>query len=146
MTDNTKHVEEYAIRKLAILGVHGFSQPTAKREKWSTTVSSLSSDIAIEVELDWRELDVFVLVTALSDGALPYGYYVSGGKKCRIHLEKVLKGGCAISEAEIRNSLKKPPPRSKKDETTMKSRVDDYMRLLEQHISTIKEQGLRVFE
>lgn len=146
MTDKTKRVEEYAIEKLSILDAHGFSRPEADREKWSTTVSSLSSDIAIELELDWRELDVFVLVTALSDGKLPGGYYVSEGRRCRIHLENVLKDGCAISEADIRSVLKQQPPRSERDETTMKSRLDDYMRLVEQHVSVIKEQGLRVFE
>lgn len=146
MTDTTNRIEEYAIKKLSILDVHGFLRSAVKRERWSTTVSYLSSDIAIEVELDWRELDVFILVTALLDGSLPDGYYVSGGKKCRIHLEKVLKDGCAISESEIRSSLKKQPPRSERNETTMKGRVDDYVRLLERHMSKIKEQGLRLFE
>lgn len=146
MTDKTKYVEKYAIKKLSALDAHGFSLPTAKREKWSTTVSSLSSDIAIELELDWRELDVFVLVTALSDGRLPGGYYVSEGKKCRIHLEDVLKDRCGISDADIQSFLKNQPSRSERDETTMKSRLDDYMRLVEQHISVIKEHGLRVFE
>lgn len=146
MTDKTKPVERYAIKRLSILDVHGFSRPKANREKWSTTVSSLSSDIAIEIELDWRELDVFVLVTALSDGKLPGGYYVSEGKKCRIHLENVLKDGCAIGETDIRSFLRKQPPRSERDEATMETRVDDYMRLVEQHISVIKEQGLRAFE
>lgn len=146
MTNMIKHVEEYAIKKLSALDVHGFSRPIAKRKKWSTTVSSLSSDIAIELELDWRELDVFVLVTALSDGKLPGGYYVSEGRKCRIHLEDVLKNCCGVSEADIRSCLNQQSSRSERNETTMDSRLDDYMCLLEQHLSVIKERGLRVFE
>jgi len=146
MTYMNKYVERYAIKKLSILKENGFSIPTAKREKWSTTVSCLSSDIAIEIELDWRELDVYVLVTALSDGSLPGGYYISGGKKCRIHLESILKDEFGVSDADIQKYLKKQPARAEKTEATMISRLDHYVQLLRQHISIIMEYGLRLFE
>ncbi|NLN02393.1 MAG: hypothetical protein GX174_10890, partial [Lentisphaerae bacterium] len=130
MTDKTKHVEEYAIKKLLFLDAYGFERPTTNKDKWCTTISCSSVDISIEVELDWRELDVFVLLRAIQNDGFSGGYYVSGGKRCRIHLEKFLKDSCAISEDVMRSSLRKQPPRSERNETTMKSHIDDYMWLL----------------
>lgn len=146
MKDKTKRIEEYAVEGLAVLKEYGFLRPTVKKDKWSTTISSLSSDIAVEVELDWRDLDVFVLVTALSDGKLPGGYYVFNGKRCRIHLEDVLKDICGVSDVDVCNLLKKQPANSDRDEATMKSRLDFYMELLKKYISVIQQQGLRLFK
>ena len=47
--------------------------------------------IAIELELDWREFDSFFLLVKLEGGQFPQGYYVSNGKPCRYHLQKVIK-------------------------------------------------------
>lgn len=146
MTHKTRQVEAYAVEKLSALDRHGFSRPLVKRDKWSTTISSLSTEIAIELELDWRDLDVFVLVTGLSDGQLPGGYYVSNGKKCRIHLENVLKDGCGVSDADIKKSVTQQLDRCNRDEGTMERRLDEYLQLVEEHISAIQEHGLQLFE
>ena len=147
MTDKMKRLEKEAVTKLAFLSdAHGFSRLLTKRDKWTTTISALSTDIAVEIELDWRELDVFVLITALADGELPGGYYVSSGKKCRIHLENVLKDRCGVSDADLRNSVKPQVARSERDECTMERRLDEYLRLAKQHISEIRERGVRLFE
>ena len=47
--------------------------------------------IAIEIEFDFRERDIFVLFVSLAkDGSVPDGYYAANGNICRMHLEKLL--------------------------------------------------------
>lgn len=67
----------------------GFKQPAVSKEDWMTRVDYLHEDIAIELELDWRDFDIFTLIVRLENGALPNGYYVSNGKKCRKHLTNI---------------------------------------------------------
>ena len=68
---------------------HGFSQPSVSKEDWMTRVDYLHENIAVELELDWRDFDVFTLIVRLEDGELPNGYYVSNGQKCRKHLANI---------------------------------------------------------
>ena len=69
---------------------HGFSQPQMTQEKWSTTIALALTKIALEIEIDWRDFDIFLLVVRLENGAPPEGYYVSQGRPCRYHLQKVI--------------------------------------------------------
>ena len=78
MTDKTKHVEEYAIKKLLFLDAYGFERPTTNKDKWCTTISCSSVDISIEVELDWRELDVFVLLRAIQNDGFSFSKALQG--------------------------------------------------------------------
>ena len=70
---------------------HGFNDPVTVDEDWITRVDYLGDKLGLELELDWRDFAVFVLVVRLEDGKLPSGYYVSNGKKCRKHLLNVLQ-------------------------------------------------------
>ncbi len=55
----------------------------------------------VEVELDWKEEAVFVLVGELEGGEVPGGYYVDGlGRKVRWHLGVVLREGGFVQESE----------------------------------------------
>lgn len=68
------------------------SKPLINREKWSTTVSYIGENIALELEIDWRDIGFSVLVTKLINGNLPGGYYVFNGETVRIPLFKVFEG------------------------------------------------------
>ena len=83
-------IEKWATKQFAELTNHGFSEPVIKRENWNTVINWFGTDIALELELDWREFDVFLLVVKLENGQLPQGYYVSNGQPCRFHLSKVI--------------------------------------------------------
>jgi hypothetical protein len=52
----------------------GFSHPILAQNPWSTTIAYLSKEIGTEIELDWHDLDVFILVARLDEGKLPKGY------------------------------------------------------------------------
>ncbi|MEG1244009.1 MAG: hypothetical protein RSD17_04170, partial [Oscillospiraceae bacterium] len=66
-----------------------------KSDLWDFTLSYLAFDkgIAIEFEIDYRDLDLFVLITLLENGDLPKGYYMNDGKPVRVHLEKLFESG-----------------------------------------------------
>jgi hypothetical protein len=65
----------------------------------TTLVYSLGGTFA-ELELDWREQAVFVLVGRCRDGRIPDGYYVdSYGTVVRHHLGKVLDHGDPADQA-----------------------------------------------
>ena len=83
-------IKTFIADELSVLLDRGFSDPLIKDNSWVTTFDWLSDDIAIEVEVDWRDIDIFMLLVRLEDGKLPKGYYVSGGKPCRYHLQKVI--------------------------------------------------------
>jgi hypothetical protein len=71
-----------------------------------------------EVELDWRESAVFVLIGALSDGLVPDGYYVSSdGKRERWHLAEVLES-CERrdSASELRQAVSAANPQDMNDQ------------------------------
>ena len=71
-----------------------------------------------EVELDWRENAVFVLVGALSNGLVPDGYYVStDGNRARWHLAEVLES-CERrdSASELRRAVSAADPQEMNDQ------------------------------
>jgi hypothetical protein len=91
---------------------HGFAQPAISREEWMTRVDYLHKDIGIEIELDWRDFDIFTLIVRLENGNLPSGYYVANGKKCRKHLANICK------------EQRWPNPSSKFDQSTKRTESD----------------------
>lgn len=69
----------------------GFANPIVKTDTLVSKVTYLRNDIGIEIELDFRDLDVFTLIVKVSNGELIKGYYVSNvGERIRIHLEEVI--------------------------------------------------------
>ena len=65
--------------------------------------------VFVEVELDWREGAVFVLVGELVEGQVPDGYYVdSSGRKSRWHLGPVLENGGRDGSARRLRLVSKP--------------------------------------
>lgn len=81
---------EKIIDLLKSLYSYGFSKPIVSQDDWSTSIIFKLTNIALEIELDWRDFNVFVLVVRMERGNLPSGYYVSAGKPCRYHLQKVI--------------------------------------------------------
>jgi hypothetical protein len=125
----------------------GFNHPVLTHERWSTTIAYLSKEIGIEIELDWRDLDVFILVTRLDQGKLPKGYYVSDGQTRRIHLEHVLQKYFNVSPSAIKEfpqfDRKK---RQQRNRQAMEERVAAYQQLLRNYIGMIINAGENLFQ
>jgi hypothetical protein len=87
-----REIENLVLEQFSDVVNYGFAKPIVKREKWRTTIDWFHDDvIALEVELDWFEFEMFVLIVRLEGGKLPAGYYVSNGKTCRFHLQQVIR-------------------------------------------------------
>lgn len=87
-----REIEDFAHREFgALLVEYGYSAATIQRDDVKTRIEFLKINIAIEIELDWRDFIAFVLLVRLKDGKLPNGYYVAEGKKCRKHLGEVIQ-------------------------------------------------------
>lgn len=86
-----QEMKRFVTDQLSVIKDYGFKGPIVTDDNLITTIDWLDDGIALEVELDWRDLDIFVLLVRLEDGKLPKGYYVSNGKPCRFHLQKVIK-------------------------------------------------------
>ena len=78
------------VELLTSLRSYGFSTPIVKNENGSTTITLMLTHIALEIEIEWRDFDIFMLVVKLENGNIPSGYYVSNGRPCRYHLQKVI--------------------------------------------------------
>lgn len=134
---------------LASLHSYGFSKPIVSDEDWSTSLTFMLTDIALEIELDWRDFDVFVLVVRLESGKLPNGYYVSEGRPCRYHLQKVISDrGWSVDQAAlamvspIKNGKQTNIVRSKDD---LVNRFCVYKKILDECIVDLVDEKDKIF-
>ena len=87
-----RDIEAFAVSAFGdLLGEHGFSAAQVARDDAMTRIDFVKDDLAVEIELDWRDFMAFVLLVHLTDGRLPGGYYVAAGQKCRKHLCNVIQ-------------------------------------------------------
>jgi hypothetical protein len=86
--DWRQEVEQAALSEFAILLHDGrYAGPMLERGRGSTRIGYLRSNVGLEVELDWTDGGVSVLlVRPTTDGGLPGGYYTSGGQRVRVRL------------------------------------------------------------
>lgn len=85
-----KEVEKVAENEFSKATQYGFSEPKFRRYSSNTTINWFYKSISFELQLDWREFIALTYLVRLENGHLPEGYYVSNGKKCRIHLLDVI--------------------------------------------------------
>lgn len=134
------------IEKTDFLRQSGYSNRIEKNEAWNFTLSYLDSGkgLAIEFEIDYRDLDVFVFVTVLENGRLPSGYYMHKDKMVRTHLEKLIEDGKVKAGnwrgiTNIRRKLKN------QSEHRIISLIDAYCVLLKETIGEIQQLDSRAF-
>ena len=106
-------------------------------------------NIGIEIEIDWRDFDVFVLVVRLEDGNIPGGYYVSDGKPCRYHIQKVIsdRNWEVDKEAFAKISAGKKGKRQSgmNSEVMMLDRVSAYKQVIESCVEQLVEERDNIF-
>ena len=145
---DTKEIESLVLDKFSFLqDEFGLNKPILNRDNWNTTVSYLSKEIGIEIELDWRDFDVFILITKLDGGKLPKGYYVFRGKTCRVHLEEVLQNNLNVGKNEIQEIVKSgKKKKQKRNQQTMAQRISAYQQLLHNYAGVICSAGGSLFQ
>ena len=139
-------IENWAISQFAELINYGFSEPVIKREDRSTVIGWLGTDIALELELDWRDFDVFLLIVRLENSQLPQGYYVSNGEPCRFHLQKVIKDNgwsVALDEMKVISTNGKREYSQKPSADNLRQRVLAYKAVLMSCVNQILTKDFR---
>jgi hypothetical protein len=91
LTSERNEIIEAARRSFAFLPT---SRPPELDESTDRSVLVYSlADVILEVEFDWREGAVFVLVARPENGGRPGGYYMHEGQRVRRQLTDVLSAG-----------------------------------------------------
>lgn len=127
-----KDIEEKAIKHFNyLINDNGFTGPSIKNDPWITTIAYFGQEIGVELEIDFRDNYVFVLIVRLSNGKLPSDYFFSGVNKNRIHLETILND------------------RSKRKGLKSRDEFDDSLEknadLLKMHLPTIILESGKIF-
>lgn len=138
-----KEIEDFALSEFGILLVeHGYSAAEFARDDVKTRIEFFKNDIAVEIELDWRDFIAFVLLVRLKDGKLPNGYYVAEGKKCRKHLGKVVQEQGWKTPPGPRFDRRQSRPRNAAD---LKGVLLQYKEQLAACISDLDSVGVSIF-
>jgi hypothetical protein len=91
MTQN-EEILDFVVREFGVLQQRfGYHAPKVSHEDWMTRITYMKGEIGIELELDWREGEAFLLAVRLEDGKLPKGYYVANDEKCRLHVMNIAR-------------------------------------------------------
>ena len=141
-------IEKWVIDQFSELENYGLSKPVIKRDHWTTSFDWLSMNIAIELELDWREFDPFMLIVRLEDHQLPQNYYVSNGKPCRFHLQKAIqeRGWSVVSdEMKVLSANEKRGLKPKPSADNFKKRLLAYKVVLISCIDQVLADGESIF-
>lgn len=140
--DEQKETTRFAASLFSeIVSKQGFSPAAIKETDWVTKINfSHASGIGLEVELDWRDKEVFVLLVKLSNGASPKGYYVENGLPCRKHLFKVVMEQDWPGAKE--NSEEGPDHGGT---SSMRTSLQREASLLEKNISRLIKKGQSIF-
>jgi len=136
--DEKSQIRNYALVKFAFLERElNMSKPIIKNRPWNTDIYYLASNIGLQIELDWRDLDVFILVVRLDNGSIPGGYYVLNGKTVRVHIEKILKEKWGFSNDSFRKIVGKKGDHNNYSKEAMEKKLSEYCSLLGQHAKKI---------
>ncbi|MBP3300207.1 MAG: hypothetical protein J6M34_01730 [Clostridia bacterium] len=69
----------------------GFSSPVIKNDGYTTKIYIIKKH-AIQFEIDWRELEIFMFVVRLLDNKIPpknVVYQYENGESCRTYVEEI---------------------------------------------------------
>ena len=96
----------------------------------------------VEVEYDWHEQAVFLLMCRTIEGARPGGYYVLAGQRVRVHLLEALESTGLVDES-LRASLRSATRRS--GAAAMADQLAVFSAALAERFDAIVERYDRVF-
>lgn len=142
-----KDIEKLAVDKFSFLEKEmGLSKPKIKRERWKTRISYLGKDTGFDIELDWREFEVIVLVVRLENGKLPEGYYISQGKKSRLMIDQILKNRFHESLNGMNKINKFMKEGKQRSFDIMVKQIEEYNTLMLIYSNVILSYGTKIFE
>lgn len=139
---------EFAKQEYSFLGrEYGFNQHIVSKEGYSTTIDFLEKNLAIELEFEWREFCVFLLVVQLANGELPKGHYIYLGKKVRLPLIQIVEERNWPVDKNLIVQIKQIGHKKRVNllPDDLKAQVNLYNKLLRSCINKILEEGVNLF-
>jgi hypothetical protein len=109
-----------------------------------TRIDYLKDSLGLELEFDWRESDIFLLIVRLKSGILPKGYYVENGGKCRKHLVNIIREQ-KWTLSGIASSARRATA-SRKTVDDLKATLIYYKSLLLSYLDKLQAAGDRIFD
>lgn len=140
-------ITKFSITEYSFLcDAYGFKSPLITKESWSTQIDYRKGEIAIEINLDFRDFIVELFVVRLEAGKLPKGYYVSAGKKSRIYLLHLITNkNWSIDEIALQNLQSKTNRSQRGDSNYFKEELRNYRVVLSTCIDKILEERTNLF-
>jgi hypothetical protein len=144
----TQEIERFVIEQLPEVESYGFTAPIVSRNQWGTTIDWFHDGIALEVKLNWRDFDIYVLLVRLENGNLPAGNYVSNGQRCRFYLQRVIKErGWSVDQAALKRISPGAGYDSPDYSTAMiKEKLENYRKVLMSCIEQIVAEKDLIFQ
>jgi hypothetical protein len=142
---NKEEIQRLLVEKTSFLMKFGYDKMFKIGDNWNFTLSYLSfkQEIAIEFEIDFREIDVFVLITILQKGKLPNGYYMEKGKKVKFHLEELIEHG-KIKVGDWKEITRLRTELNSLPEHKILTLIDAYCVLLKSIATELKQSDVKV--
>lgn len=140
---------EFAKQEYSFLcNEYGFNQPIISKEGYSTTLDFLEKNLAIELEFEWREFCVFLLVVRLTNNDLPTGHYIYLGKRVRLPLIQLIEERSWQVDKNLIVQIKQigHKKRINLSPDDLKAQVSLYNKLLRSCINKILEEGVKIFD
>jgi hypothetical protein len=143
-----QEIEEFALQSFSILqSDYNFRPPRVRRESWITWIDFFKDNIAVEVEIDWRDFGIDLFLVRLEAGRLPKGLYRSGGKQCRVHLLTLIREKQWSVDQTIVSQIRFGPADPRVREVGhLKVQLCNYRKLLLSCMSQILAEGENLFE
>jgi len=143
----------FATEALAFLHEeHGFALPAVNEgeDLWSTTTVTFAGvDVGIEVDIEWKEFVLFVMLVRLDAGKIPQGDYYrsSSGEVIRIYLQAVAqREECAVDQAILaRLRARYQNTRAHFNVEGLRAQLEDYVEILRSCIGFILRSGKELF-
>lgn len=138
---HTQKIEKNAIDSFAFLMEQSwFKKNGVKKTATGTYLTYFGDDLSVEIELDWRESGVFVLIVLMENGKLPKGYYSSkDGKVIRKHFYEVIKEEFDIN-IRVSSDAAQYTDKLFEDEITF------YAGMLKQYADLLMKKGRSIFD
>lgn len=131
---------------------YGFALPTISEGQnlWSTTTVVFAGvDIGIEINIEWKEFVLFVMLVRLDEGKIPQGDYYrsSSGEVIRIYLQAVAqREECAVDQAILaRLRARYQNTRAHFNVEGLMAQLEDYVEILRSCMGFILQNRKELF-
>lgn len=131
-----------------LIGEFGFKEPQVQDQRTSSTFRYLDGELALEVEVEYCQFFIFVLVVKLEEGRLPQGYYQAKGTACRLHLQDIIKkfGLLPAEECDVLRSLARARAANGSNDANEEMMIKSAATLLHQTLGWILANNEKAFE